>query len=291
MVSEFMLQQTTVAAVVPYFQRWMERFPTLESLAAAKEHEVLGLWQGLGYYSRARNLLRSAALLAARGGKIPDSREELLALPGFGEYTASAVLAFAFDRPVPVVDANITRVLARLGDIREPVDQAAGKAAILRLAGNLVPASKGGRDHTSALMDLGSTICTPRTPQCGRCPVRGFCSAGDPASLPVKRPRPEPTRLSDRRAFVMRRQSLALVPSPGPQWRGLWLLPAAAIDGELLHTEIYPITRYRVEMSLVAGAGRPQGAEFFPVDDLPPMPSPHARAVAAVLARVHSDGP
>lgn len=289
MVSEFMLQQTTVTAVVPYFERWMERFPTLESLASAEESEVLGLWQGLGYYSRARNLLAAAKILSGRGGGVSDDPEVLRSLPGFGEYTAMAVLAFAFDRPVSVIDANIARVLARLGDIRDLVDKASGRQRIRSLAGELLPAKVGGREHTSALMDLGATVCTARDPTCNRCPVRAFCLAENPSALPMKKPRAVPTTLTENRVFVFRNGRIALVCSDGPRWRGLWLLPEGDPAGQPIHQQTYAITRYRVELLVFGGSCKPAHATFFPVDQLPPMPSPHARAVAALLAKLRSD--
>jgi A/G-specific adenine glycosylase len=289
LVSEFMLQQTTVAAVTGYFARWMDRFPTVESLAAAAEKDVLALWQGLGYYSRARNLQRAAqAVVERHGGRVPGSVEALRALPGVGEYTAGAVAAFAFDRPVPVIDANIARVLARLKNWTAPIDDAAGRAFLREAAGVLLPGS-GGRLHTSALMELGALVCTARAPRCDRCPVRALCRAERPETLPVKRARPEIEAVAETRAFVFAQDRLWLEPSGGPRWRGLWILPEARTARRPVHVETYPITRYRVAMAVVAESLPRPGLEGFPLDALPPMPSPHRRAVAAVRTKRHSD--
>ncbi len=281
-----MLQQTTVAAVLPYFERWMARFPTVETLAAANEQEVLSHWQGLGYYSRARNLHAAAGALAARGS-FPDTAEGLRSLPGVGEYTAAAVGAFAFDRAEPVIDANIARVLARLDNWARPVDDAAGKAFLREAAIRLLPAS-GGRLHNSALMELGALICVPRNPRCADCPVRSECRAEDPSRLPVKRARPAIETREDNRAFVIERGRLWLELSVGPLWKGLWLLPSAVPNGtEPLYRETYPVTRFRISLCVFTGR-RSRGQTGFPLGDLPPMPSPHRRAVAALLGNVHT---
>ena len=221
MVSEFMLQQTTVAVVIPYFERWMARFPTLEDLARAPEEDVLALWQGLGYYSRARNLHRAAiAMMEGAGGKFPRSVEALRRLPGVGEYTAAAIGSFAFDAAEPVIDANIARVLARLRNWRKPVDDGAGRAFLREMARRFLP-EKGGRLHNSALMELGALICVARIPRCHECPIRDDCSAQQPELLPVKRSRKSVEGISDARAFVFEQGKLWLEPSKGPLARSL----------------------------------------------------------------------
>lgn len=183
-LSEIMLQQTVVKTVIPYFKTFMKRWPTVEALASASEGEVLSAWAGLGYYSRARNLVACAREVAARGG-FPEENAELRQLPGIGPYTAAAIAAIAFDRPAVVVDGNIERVMARLFKIETPLP--AAKAELSTHAASLTPAKKPG-DYAQALMDLGATICRPRTPACARCPVQSFCAAqGDaPERLPVK---------------------------------------------------------------------------------------------------------
>ncbi len=296
LVSEFMCQQTTVAAVIPYFERWMAAFPTVRALAEADEESVLGLWQGLGYYSRARNLHRAArAVVERHGGEVPDDWDALRALPGVGEYTAGAVVAFAFDRPAPVVDANVARVLARWMDLREPVDSTAGRVALREAARALQPEGAGAREINSAVMELGALVCKPRAPLCLACPVRGGCRATEPELLPVKRPRAAVTEVTERRAFVVDTAGLHLLRSTG-RWRGMWILPETAAGGEIAHVERYPITRYRVRMEVVRQSPAEwSGLRAFGWDEVPsiPIPSPHRRAIEALVAKgraVHREG-
>jgi len=184
-LSEIMLQQTTTAHVAPYFTTFVERWPTVEALAAAPEEEIMAAWAGLGYYSRARNLVACARDVAARGG-FPESEGKLRELPGLGAYTAAAVAAIAFGRRAVVVDANVERVVARLFAIDEPLP--AGRKAIRAAADTITPDERPG-DFAQAMMDLGATICTPRDPKCLLCPLAAECLAraqGDPARLPLK---------------------------------------------------------------------------------------------------------
>jgi A/G-specific adenine glycosylase len=288
LVSEFMAQQTTVAAVVPYYERWMREFPTVAALAAADEQEVLAAWQGLGYYSRARNFHKAAQVIMERfGGGVPDTLEALESLPGIGAYTAGAVMAFAYDRPAPVVDANVARVLARLHDLREPIDTTRGKALLREAALALQPEEGGACELNSALMELGALVCKPRDPLCGACPIRGACRTSDPEALPMKRPRQAVTTVTERRAFIMENGYLHLVSSTG-RWKGMWILPEVETNGHSpAHIEIYPITRYRVHMEVVRmDAGLMKDLHAFPTDSLDgvPIPSPHRRAIRALLA-------
>jgi A/G-specific adenine glycosylase len=184
-LSEVMLQQTTVTAVIPYYARFLARFPTVAALAAADLEDALRLWAGLGYYARARNLHACARAVAARGG-FPYSEEDLRTLPGIGTYTAAAVAAIAFGRPVCPVDGNIERVVTRLFAVEDKLPGA--KPAIRALAQSLVPRRRPG-DFAQALMDLGATLCTPKTPACTLCPFDRACAArarGDPVSFPRK---------------------------------------------------------------------------------------------------------
>ncbi|MEI4488114.1 A/G-specific adenine glycosylase [Frigidibacter sp. MR17.14] len=193
-LSEVMLQQTTVAAVRGYFERFTARWPTVQDLAAAEDAAVMAEWAGLGYYARARNLLKCARAVAARGG-FPDTRDALLALPGIGPYTAAAVAAIAYDEPVAVVDGNVERVTARLFAVEAPLPGA--RPWLAALAVTLTPEARPG-DFAQAMMDLGATICTPRKPACALCPLTEGCLAragGIAAELPRKSPKPEkPTR-------------------------------------------------------------------------------------------------
>jgi len=174
-LSEIMLQQTTVKAVVPYFTRFATRFPTVGELAAAERSEVLRLWAGLGYYARARNMHECAkAVIEGHGGRFPETETELAALPGIGAYTAAAIAAIAFDRPAVAIDGNVERVVTRLFAVEDELP--AAKPAIKRLAGTLLPQQRTG-DFAQAMMDLGATICTPKRPACVLCPWQQTCAA------------------------------------------------------------------------------------------------------------------
>ncbi|HEY8528179.1 MAG TPA: A/G-specific adenine glycosylase [Paenibacillaceae bacterium] len=197
-VSEIMLQQTRVDTVIPYFNRFVERFPTVRDLAEAPEAEVLKLWEGLGYYSRARNLQAAARQVMERhGGSLPADRESLARLKGIGPYTVGAILSIAFNVPEPAVDGNVMRVLARFFGLEDDVARPATRVRMEALARELIPEGHAG-DFNQALMELGALVCTPRAPQCAVCPVAAECvakSGGRQESLPVKSkgkaPRPE----------------------------------------------------------------------------------------------------
>ncbi len=253
MVSEFMLQQTQVATVIPFFERWLARFPDFSTLAAATEAEVLAVWQGLGYYSRARNLHRAAQQVVAEfGGALPPDPAEIARLPGVGRYTAGAIASFAFDLAVPAIDGNIARVLARLLDSHEPIDTKAGADILWRAAESLL-AKGGGREHTSALMELGALICTPAKPQCLLCPVREECRTKDPDSLPIKKPRRKVVSMREDCAWIVRGRRILLAQQTGPRWRGLWKLPALSIPingHEPVTFLTYPFTHHRVQLSV-----------------------------------------
>ncbi len=203
-LSEVMLQQTTVAAVKPYFEAFTRRWPDVAALAAAPEDDVMAAWAGLGYYSRARNLVKCARAVAARGG-FPTTEAELRELPGLGAYTAAAVAAIAFAQRAVVVDANVERVVARLFAIDTPMP--AARKPIRVAADAITPARRAG-DFAQAMMDLGSSVCTAREPKCLLCPLAKTCKAratGDPARLPVKAPKkPKPLRRG--RAFWIERE-------------------------------------------------------------------------------------
>jgi len=187
-----MLQQTTVATVASYFDRFVARWPEVSALAAASLDEVLHVWQGMGYYARARNLHACArAVVARHGGRFPDTAAELRRLPGIGDYTAAAIAAIAFDRREAAVDGNVERVVARLYAVGEPLP--AAKQRLRRLAAGLVPPRRAG-DFAQAMMDLGAVLCTPRRPRCVLCPWRGACAAaagGIAEALPARAAKPE----------------------------------------------------------------------------------------------------
>ncbi len=298
LVSEFMCQQTTVVAVVPYFERWMARWPTVSDLAAAGEDEVLSMWEGLGYYSRGRNLLAAAVAVVERfGGEVPEGYDDLRRLPGVGEYTANAVRAFAFDRVAPVVDGNVARVLARVFDFREAIDAGPGKAWLIAQASGLQDGESRGRDYNSAVMELGALVCRPRAPLCAVCPVGDFCVGRDRAeALPVKRVRSQTTKVTERREWVSDGKTVWLERSEGPRWRGMWVMPVVPVEGrrsegrvrsdgaDVLVEETYPITRYLVRMEVVAGPVR-DGLVGFAIADLEgvAVPTPHRRVMRRLL--------
>lgn len=291
LVSEMMLQQTQVATVLAYFDRWMKAFPTLKALANASENEVLKLWQGLGYYSRARRLHRAAQEIVKAGGDFPRSPGQIASLPGVGAYTAGAVATFAFDLPAPIVDANIARVLARIFDFRSPIDSAAGNAVLWQTAKLLQPKGAG-RLYNSALMELGALVCMPRTPKCETCPVQSFCKANDPSGLPVKKPRPKLVHLQEYAVYIRKKGRVLLEQALDSKWHGLWKLPAPAQPPEgppLLRTS-YPFTKHKIAL-LVFRAPPPKGGlkkqqQWFPTCKLDhvPMPSPHRRALERLLS-------
>ncbi|MFI5315280.1 MAG: A/G-specific adenine glycosylase [Myxococcota bacterium] len=229
-LSETMLQQTRVDAVVPYYERFLARFPTLESLAVADEQAVLREWAGLGYYARARNLHRAAGVvLRDHGGELPRDAGSLAALPGVGRYTAGALRSIAFDERAAVVDGNVRRVLARLAGARAPSD-----TELWRMADALVPEKAPG-DWNQALMELGATVCTPRRPSCPVCPVGAFCAAhaqGDPERFPASARRPAARRVRALAGLLVRRGRVLLVRRPSRGLLGgLWELPTVEEEG------------------------------------------------------------
>ena len=232
-ISEIMLQQTRVAAAIPYYERFMAELPDVFALARADDDRLHKLWEGLGYYSRAKNLKRAAQIIAQRhGGNLPETYEGLLALPGIGEYTAGAVASLAFGEPVPAVDGNVLRVYARLcadeRDVKAPAFKKNVRAALLPL----MPKSEPGA-FNAALMELGATVCLPnRAPKCGICPVSGFCEArrlGREADLP-NAGKKSPRRVEQKTVFVLLRagKPLGYKRADDGLLAGLWQLPDKA---------------------------------------------------------------
>lgn len=233
-VSEVMLQQTQVSRVVEYWTRFLDRFPTVEALASAPLDEVLSLWSGLGYYSRARNLHRAAGEIARRhGGRLPDTAEALAELPGFGRYTAGAVASIAFGRAAPVVDGNVARVLSRLYAVEGAPGDRAREAELWRLAGALASGDRPG-DLNQALMELGATVCRPSGPTCLVCPLRDGCLAlrdGRVAELPPPKARPTRQALEVAAALCERRGRILLTRRPETGlFGGLWELPSVELE-------------------------------------------------------------
>lgn len=291
-----MLQQTQVATVIPYYEAWLRRFPDFHALAAASESEVLQAWEGLGYYSRARNLHATARKISRdHGGRCPNMVDELMALPGIGRYTAHAVLTFAGDKSVGLVEANIGRLTARVFNVTAPIDSAAGRETIWKHATALVP-STNARAFNSALMDLGAIVCLPRNPRCNVCPVKPFCRARDPLLLPVRKPRAVQVKLSEQHSFIFERDRV-LLQFCHARWRGMWMLPelkTAPAQAKALYRSTFPFTHHKVTLEVYRGSkgkARRGNLQWFAVDalDLVPLPSPHRRAVAALLPLCHPE--
>jgi len=232
-ISEAMLQQTRVETVIPYWERFLGLFPDVHALATADSDEVLGAWAGLGYYSRARNLQAAARLIDEHhAGRVPDDAKTLQTLPGIGRYTAGAVASIAFDRPEPVLDGNVKRVITRLRGIRDDIGQPAVVERLWEEAGTLVAGPHPG-DLNQALMELGATVCTPRNPRCTDCPVSNFCdarAAGDAESLPIKARKKAARRVEAVAALVVRRGRALAVRRPSQGLlAGLWDLPGGEL--------------------------------------------------------------
>ena len=257
-VSEIMLQQTRVETVIPYFERWMERFPTLKSLAQASEQDVLQAWEGLGYYSRGRNLHRAAQQVMEQfGGEIPAKREGLEKLPGVGRYTAGAIASIAFNQDEAALDGNIRRVLARLFSMKLPARSSQGEMRLWELARRCL--SHGGAgDFNQALMDLGATICTPQKPACLVCPLSELCRAraeGMQEELPVLAQR-APVPHYTVTAAVMQRGETVLIarrPSHG-LLGGLWEFPGGKVgEGESLQQALQREIREELAAEIEVG--------------------------------------
>ena len=296
LVSEMMLQQTQIATVLGrrYFEKWLEKFPTVEILAQADEAELLRVWEGLGYYRRARNLQRAAQVVVRDyGGVFPNSVAELERLPGLGRYTAGAVATFAFGAAVPIVDANIARVLARLYNYREEIDSSSGQTFLWNTAALLVP-QQGARDYNSGLMELGQRLCTPRSPQCGACPVQAHCAGThqQPETLPVKRPPRSTVHLTEHVAWAVRDGALLLHQEQGQRRQGLWKLPERPEDiflrqsAPVMASLTYTITHHRVRLRVYEAPWFIQNSSEFwhPLGDLAalPMPSPYRKIINSI---------
>lgn len=313
-VSEAMLQQTRVETVLSYYPRFLERFPTLPSLASASEEDVLKAWEGLGYYSRARNLWKGAKQVVNEyGGVLPRDPEKLRRICGIGPYSAGAISSIAYEVPVPAVDGNVIRVISRLYGIRTDALEKDTRRRIESLAAGLVPADRPG-DHNQAVMDLGATVCVPGTPDCSRCPLSSFCDAfqtGDASDLPVL-PKAKPQKeipytvlliLSSGRVLMRMRTEKLL--------QGFWCFPM--FEGQHSHEELLSLIRNDLGLSagpLVdsgnarhvfthriwqmricktgaeAEASAPAGYEFIPLEKLKDLPLPAAmNAAVSVLRR------
>jgi A/G-specific adenine glycosylase len=259
-VSEVMLQQTRVATVTEYYERFLGAFPTVEALAAASDSAVLKAWEGMGYYSRARNLHAAARrIVTEHAGRLPTSIEALRSLPGVGPYTAAAVASIAFGLDEPVLDGNVTRVLARVFRVRQDPRTAKARRKLLALARSLIPPGKAGLIN-QALMDLGATVCVPANPRCPTCPIRAHCQAfarGEQDRLPRKRPR-KPLPHYDVAAGIVWRRGRVLIDRRKPDGLlgGLWEFPGGKRrPGESLEEAV--VREIREEVGIAVEPGEP----------------------------------
>ena len=293
LVSEIMLQQTTIPTVLGRYERWMQQFPTPAALAAATEEEALRSWEGLGYYRRVRALQAAAkSIVEHHGGNFPTTEAGIRALPGIGDYTVGAVLSFAFNQPAPLVDANVSRVFARLFNDSTPVDSPAGRKQHWKLAAEMVHPTNP-RAYKSAIMELGQTICTGGKPDCLLCPLRPWCRAENPEALPVKLPKKEITAVEHHDIFQLTEAGLLMEKqSGGKRHEGMYRLPRRSAEhcATLPHLadQKYSITRYKVTRHLFRAAENEPtqpGEEFIPLfrlDDTP-MASPDRKIIRQFL--------
>ena len=290
LVSEFMLQQTQVAAVIPYYNEWLRRFPHFSALARASKNDILHAWQGLGYYARARNLHATAGIVMDRhGGHFPRAIARMRELPGVGRYTANAIATFAFNQSVPIVETNTSRVLTRLINFRRPIDCTAGREALWKHAAMLVPKRSAGI-YNSALTDLGALVCLPRQPRCEICPVKNFCRAKNPETLPFKRARPPTRQLIETHALIVKQSKILLAQSAG-RWRGMWILPplqTKSTTKRAVHMSTFPFTHHRITLAVYRHRAPPKifsNQTWFEISALEnlAMPSPHRRAMRHLL--------
>lgn len=307
-IAEIMLQQTQVVTVIPYFNRFVHCFPSVRHLAAAKRDQVLDLWTGLGYYRRA-HLLHDAAkrVVELHDGRFPQTAEELMNLPGIGRYTAGAIASIAFDQRAPILDGNVKRVLSRLAAIRQPIDQPAVIKRLWGLAETLLPQKRCG-DFNQALMELGATICTPKSPSCQTCPIRTFCKAlqsGRAETIPAANKATTTTDLVIQSLACRKGDSVLFRRRVNKGlWAGMWEFPSAesktagnrfarAVLPEKLHDRIGTIKKIGavthqlthrnvkivVHQTAIRSTRRVDQYEWHSLDDAPPLPRAFAKAL------------
>ncbi len=290
LVSEFMLQQTQVATVIPYYHEWFRQFPDFAALNRASENDILRAWQGLGYYARARNLHATARAVVDRfRGRFPRSIEQMQRLPGIGKYTAHAIASFAFDQAVPIIEANTARVLVRILNFRRPIDRRGGREKLWEHAATLVP-ERSARIYNSALTDLGALVCRPRRPRCGICPVKKLCRAKNPETLPTKKERPPMERLTENHALIIRAGRI-LLEKADRRWRCMWILPRlqrTPLNRRPIYRSIFPFTNHRVTLNVYTQCTQKiddHSQRWIRVDSLDsiPIPSPHRKALRHLL--------
>ena len=316
-VSETMLQQTRVETVLSYYNRFLERFPDVAALAQAPEDDVMKLWEGLGYYRRARNLQKGARQVVDEyGGEIPSDVEQLLKISGIGAYTAGAIASIAFEKPVPAVDGNVIRVVSRVTGIRENVGVPSVKRRIERTAAELVPQERPG-DFNQAMMDLGATVCTPGTPSCDRCPLTGLCDAyraGDPEDIPELPRKNPPKELDYDLCLIFSGDRVLMRQRTETMLQGLWIYPmldgwhtmtqlsaaakrktgltvrAVEAAGEARHVFTHQVWRMKLYTMTAEATEAPEGWRFVSLDEMDALALPTAvkRAAEVVRQRLRS---
>lgn len=307
-VSEIMLQQTQVQTVIPYYEKWTQRFPDLASLASAPEEEALKFWAGLGYYRRARMLHKAAKELVGQNGKkasLPSSVEELLKLSGIGRYTAGAIASIAFDLKAPILDGNVIRILTRIFALKDDVAKPKTIQKLWEISESLLPDKNTG-DFNQAMMELGATVCVPQNPKCGICPVQKNCAAfktGSPEDFPVKSNREKLEKIKTA-AFILRNNGKVLLerqPSSG-RWGGLWMFPHGKTKEEVIErfklsggktkkalTVSHGFTKYLVSLEVFETQARNTVCEkdqsWFEITSLAemPLPAPHRKIAGHLL--------
>ena len=262
-VSEIMLQQTQVATVIPYYQTFLKSFPTVRHLAKADLSKVLKVWEGLGYYSRARNLHRASQIVSKHfKGKIPDNLTDLRSLPGIGRYTAGAILSIAFDKPAPILDGNVKRVLSRLFAIADPPAKGKTEAHLWHLSESLIPNGEAS-SFNQGLMDLGAMICTPKEPQCPLCPLRDLCNgraSGDPERFPARTLKKQIPHIEAISAVIRENEKVFLQQRPPKGLLGgLWEFPNWSIEGKKDLKE-YLKHKVKSEIGLKVKSEKPVGS-------------------------------
>jgi len=295
-VSEMMLQQTQVATVIPYYERWLKLFPMWQVLASAEETVVIKAWEGLGYYRRARNLQVLAKAVVRDGGRMPRTEQGLLALPGIGPYTAAAVGSIAFGLPLAVLDGNVMRVLTRVLALRDDITLPQTRAKLQQVANDFLD-RRDPSTHNQALMELGATVCLPRKPLCLICPLKEGCKGRDRAEeFPVKS-RVAQVKRSEVVAIIQRGKAFYCEHVPeGRPWHGLWRFPdfdAAGMDkGKVLSKIKYGITKYSVTMEAVAAKWSPAdgskgkgSGQYLRLEEMQTLAfaAPHRKLVAMMM--------
>lgn len=304
-LSEIMLQQTRTETVGAYYTRFLAQFPDVRALAAADEKDVLKAWEGLGYYSRARNLLKAArTVVEAFDGEFPHDVETLRTLPGVGDYTAAAVASIAFDVPAPAMDGNLTRVLSRVYGMREDASAPSGKRKLKALAQSAMPNTRCG-EFNQALMDIGATVCTPGTPDCERCPLTAFCDAageGDAELLPVLPVKAPPKEILLNVLLLTDRGKIYLTKRRERLLNGLYVFfltedePQTALQrsglqaaflrdlGEARHVFTHRVWQMRIGHAEVTAVPQNMEGDFYTLDEMNALPVPTAMRTAKRLA-------